>query len=287
MDGSASAETHERSEAQRALLESERIHRVTLSAISDAVFVADDEGRLTYVCPNVHVIFGHSRQEVWRMGRIQRLLGEGLFEPEQLDAQGELANIERRVTDCRQGEHVLLVNIKRVSIAGGTVLYSCRDITERKAVERQLAQERHALADANTALRGVLDRIEEEKQRFGEQVLHNVQTILLPLLEIVERSLSPADRKYAVLLRQNLDEIVSPFVSRLSREFASLTPAEVRICSAIRSGRSSKEIAAIEHICPATVKKHRENIRRKLGLCGADVNLATYLRTFMTEQAPA
>jgi PAS domain S-box-containing protein len=266
-------------------MESERVHRITLSAISDAVFVADDEGRLTYVCPNVHVIFGHSRQEVWRMGRIERLLGEGLFEPEQLDARGELTNIERSVTDRREARHVLLINIKRVSIAGGTVLYSCRDITERKAVERQLAEERGALADANTALRGVLDRIEEEKQRFGEQILHNVQTILLPLLEIVERSLPVDDRKYAVLLRQNLDEIVSPFVSRLSREFASLTPAEVRICSAIRAGRSSKEIAAIEHICPATVKKHRENIRRKLGLCGSETNLATYLRTFMTERA--
>ncbi len=40
-------------------------------------------------------------------------------------------------------EHVLLVNIKRVSIKLGTILFTCRDITERKRAEqaRQKSEE--------------------------------------------------------------------------------------------------------------------------------------------------
>ena len=47
-----------------AVRESERLHRVTISSISDSVFITDDEGDFTYVCPNCHVIFGHTREIV-------------------------------------------------------------------------------------------------------------------------------------------------------------------------------------------------------------------------------
>jgi PAS domain S-box-containing protein len=55
------------------LRNSEELHRVTLSNISDAVFITDDEGVFTYVCPNVAVIFGYERDEVRAMARIDRL----------------------------------------------------------------------------------------------------------------------------------------------------------------------------------------------------------------------
>jgi PAS domain-containing protein len=47
--------------AYRALVESEELHRATLSSISDAVFLTDNEGRFTYICPNVDVIVGRHR----------------------------------------------------------------------------------------------------------------------------------------------------------------------------------------------------------------------------------
>ena len=41
-----------------ALRESEELHRITLINMSDAVFITDDEGVFTFICPNVDVIFG-------------------------------------------------------------------------------------------------------------------------------------------------------------------------------------------------------------------------------------
>jgi PAS domain-containing protein len=50
--------------AEDSLRESEELHRITLSSISDTVLITDDSDVFTYVCPNVNVIFGYSKEEV-------------------------------------------------------------------------------------------------------------------------------------------------------------------------------------------------------------------------------
>src|SRR5262245_51626352 len=118
-----------REQAYEALRASEELHRATLSNISDAVFIADDAGRFTFVCPNVDVIFGYSPDEVFDFGRLDRFLGEGLFDAAELSARGEIQNVEREVTIKNGSRRQLLIHLKRVAIQGGTVLCSCRDVT--------------------------------------------------------------------------------------------------------------------------------------------------------------
>lgn len=137
-----------RESAYQALRDSEELHRATLSNISDAVFLTDDEGAFTYVCPNVDVIFGYVPEEVRAMSRIGRLLGEGLFELVDLVAQGEIRNVEREVAAKSGERRTVLIHLKRVSIMGGTVLYTCRDVTELKHAEKELAAARLELAHA-------------------------------------------------------------------------------------------------------------------------------------------
>lgn len=137
-----------RTRSIEALRESEELHRATLAAISDAVFLTDDQGAFTYICPNVDVIFGHMPDEVQAMGRISSLLGDNLFDLDELSARGEIPNIEREVTAKSGERHTVLILVKRVSIKGGTVLYSCRDVTELRAVEKELAAARLTLSHA-------------------------------------------------------------------------------------------------------------------------------------------
>ena len=137
-----------RADAFQALRESEELHRATLSSISDAVFQTDDDGVFTYVCPNVDVIFGYNPDEVHAMGRIDRLLGENLFDPAELAARGELRNLEREVVTKSGEQRMVLVLLRRVAIQRGTMLYTCRDVTELKRAERELAAMRLELAHA-------------------------------------------------------------------------------------------------------------------------------------------
>jgi DNA-binding CsgD family transcriptional regulator len=80
------------------------------------------------------------------------------------------------------------------------------------------------------------------------------------------------------LLRQSLQEIASPFLTQIARDHMELTPVEIAISTMIRNGLSTKEIAQLRCISSATVRRHRENIRRKLGLRNRKVNLATCLQ---------
>jgi PAS domain S-box-containing protein len=120
------------------LQESEELHRLTLSSISDAVFLTDENGAFKFICPNVNTIFGYSVQEVQALSNISKLLGGDLFVPAELETLREIQNIERTITDQAGKAHALLVNVKRVSIREGTQLYTCRDITERKRAEEAL-----------------------------------------------------------------------------------------------------------------------------------------------------
>ncbi len=120
------------------LRRSERLHRVTLNNMTDTVLVTDDDGEFVYVCPNVHFIFGYSVEEVHELETIDELLTPDLFDPDRLDEKDVLTNIECETTDKSGQKRTLLVNVKRVSIQGGTLLFSCRDVTKRKERERAL-----------------------------------------------------------------------------------------------------------------------------------------------------
>ena len=141
--------------AEFALRDSEELHRVTLSNISDAVFLTDDNGQFTYVCSNVDVIFGYTPEDVRAIGRIHDLLGGSLPE---LNGAAEICNVEHEVTAKSGERRTVLMHIKRVSIRGGTILYVCRDITDRLRAEKALRENEERLAVAiNAAELGVWD----------------------------------------------------------------------------------------------------------------------------------
>ena len=163
---------------------------------------------------------------------------------------------------------------------GSTAMRISAEI-ELQETNQQLMLERKALKEANSALRAVLARIEEEKQGIYGDVKTNIDKIIVPLLHALALDLPQSKWKYIEVLKTNLEEIVSPFIKNLSNACLSLTPTEVNICNLIRNGLQTKEIARMRGVSSATIKRHREHIRRKLKITNSDVNLATYLHSVM------
>lgn len=128
----------ERVSTIRELRRSEELHRVTLAHMTDTVLLTDEAGAFTYVCPNVHFIFGYTAEEIHELGTIDALLGEDLYDEDELARSGVLTNVECTATDRSGAEHHLLVNIREVSIQDGRTLFSCRDVTTRKQREQAL-----------------------------------------------------------------------------------------------------------------------------------------------------
>ncbi len=163
---------------------------------------------------------------------------------------------------------------------GSTAMRISAEI-ELQETNQQLMLERKALKDANSALRAVLARIEEEKQGIYRDVKTNIDKIIMPLLHALALDLPQGKWKYIEVLKSNLDEIVSPFVNNLSKKYLSLTPTEVNICNLIRNGLQTKEIARMRGVSAATIKRHREHIRKKLNIANSNINLTTYLQSDM------
>jgi DNA-binding CsgD family transcriptional regulator len=166
---------------------------------------------------------------------------------------------------------------------GGAAMHISAEV-ELQETNQQLMLERKALKDANSALRAVLARIEEEKQAIYRDVKTNIDKVIMPLLHALALDLPQSKWKYVEVLKTNLDEIVSPFVNNLSEKCLSLTPTEVNICNLIRNGLQTKEIARMRSVSTATIKRHREHIRRKFNITNRDVNLATYLQSVMQKK---
>ena len=149
--------------------------------------------------------------------------------------------------------------------------------------EHLLQVERTALERSKTALEEVLANVEDEKREIEKRVETNIDKVVMPILQDLEARVSDDSRGYVGLLKRHLQEIVSPFSSELLKKFSVLAPAEVEICNMIRNGLTSKQIARIRRVSPATVSRQRENIRRKLDLTNKDINLATFLCAFGAE----
>lgn len=137
-----------------------------------------------------------------------------------------------------------------------------------------------ALEEKNTALQEVLKQIEAEKKRIKDNVVSNVENLLLPLLGKLKRRGTPDDRRYVGLLEENLKHLTAAFGVRISEKKWKLTSREKEICSMIRSGLATKEIARLMNISLRTIEIHRRHIRRKLGLTHKKVNLISYLQSF-------
>jgi DNA-binding CsgD family transcriptional regulator len=161
----------------------------------------------------------------------------------------------------------------------GTIAIRISAERELQEINKQLTLERMALQEANAALRTVLAKIEEEKQRIYKDVQMNIEKVIMPVLQVLTLEVPKNQRKYIEILRNNLEEITSPFISELSHRYHSLTPTEVNICNMIKSGMRTKEIAQLRSVSAATINRHREHIRRKLSITNSDVNLTTYLQS--------
>ncbi len=133
----------ERKQIEKQIRESEELHRVVLSSISDAVFITNEKGDFTYICPNVDIIFGHTDDEVYDKKNLKSLLPDFDDFISQLQEQNEIRNYEYIAHDKENRIHNLLINIKKVSIKNGSYLFTCRDISERKKIEIALQESEH------------------------------------------------------------------------------------------------------------------------------------------------
>ncbi len=163
---------------------------------------------------------------------------------------------------------------------------SLQDITERRTFEKRLRErdarmlrQNQELAEKNLKLTELLARLQEAEQATDTRVRAVINWSLIPLLHQLKKH-AKGDRQDFDLLEEALKTFSFQSGQQPHSSLAMLTRRELEICHMIRSGLSSKEIAARLSITSQSVQTHRNHIRRKLGLLNKGLNLGGYLQTF-------
>lgn len=204
---------------------------------------------------------------------------------------GKVHTVERqRITDngIMYSENTAspLINPAGKIIAGIEII---RDITARKMAEEAL-QKAHdelekrvkertlELEESNIALKVLLKQREKDQNEFGNNILSNMKHLIFPYIEKLQKNRAMSEELvYLNIIKSNLQEIVSPFSSRLSYQYLDFTPKEILIANLIKDGKQDKDITEVLNISLETVKSHRQNIRKKLGIYGKRTNMRTKL----------
>lgn len=154
----------EQKRAEEALLKSEKLYRETLTMISDPVFITDIAGNFCFICSNIEVVFGCDEDELnKKYGNIYNIFGNDFFDINTLNDVGEIRNIEKEIVDVNGIIHVLLVNVKKVSMDAGQILITCRDITNLKKSQIEVIKTKEYLRNVINSASEVIFAIDKNR----------------------------------------------------------------------------------------------------------------------------
>lgn len=141
-----------------------------------------------------------------------------------------------------------------------------------------LQQKIEQLTETNIALNALLKSREQDRATQEGAIVTNVRQLIMPYVERLSQApLRPQEQTLVTIIEEYLNNILSPFLHRISSMNQQLTPQELKVASLIRQGRSTKEISDALHLSVHGVGFHRKSIRTKLGLTGSGKNLRSQL----------
>ncbi len=171
------------------------------------------------------------------------------------------------------------------------VASSLAGIIERKQAgealqtrEKDLKEKTQHLEETNVALKVLLQQRENDKKEIEESIVSNAKNLILPSLEKLKKSRSDGEQKtYIDLVESYVRDITSPLIRELSSKYVNLTPTEIRVAGLIKEGKTTKEIADLLSLSNNTILTYRNHIRSKLGIKSENINLRSYLQTFIKQ----
>ncbi|MFB3924565.1 MAG: PAS domain S-box protein [Syntrophales bacterium] len=289
-------------EAKIEIEEFNKLRSSILDATPHAIMYLEDR-RIIFANNAVESVFGWKPEEL--IGNSTRML---FLSDEDFERMGHMAysTLERRrVYDepeflyrHKSGEPIYC-RIKAVRIGERlsqkrSLIVTYENITEQKKTQDALRQrtkelelKTQNLEEANIALNVILKKREADKLKIEKSVVDNIRELIMPCIQQMKKyHMDDEALKYASLAESYLNDIVSPFLHKLSIRHLNLTHREVLIASLLKDGKSSKEIGDLLNISSRGVDYHRNKIRKKLGLKHKRDNLRSYLISCFSDDTP-
>lgn len=247
------------------------------------------DGQILYVNDAAHQSLGYSREELLAMAihDINPDHPKEAWEKEWHNLRN-LASVTIETVYKRKDDTLLPVELTGNFVVYDGNGYICaifHDITERKKTEEALKRregellvESSRLEETNTALKVLLKHREDDKKELEDKFLSNIKSLVFPYINKLKRATLDVDQISCVdIIETNLNDILSPFLQKMSLKYSNFTPTEIQVANLIKIGKTTKEISDLMCVSTGTIDTHRNNIRNKLGINKEKINLRAYL----------
>jgi len=289
-----------RKKAEAELKEAEEKYRNIFEHSPLGILHLDKEGIITASNEKLAEILGSSVEKLIGFDLLQSIQNEKARAATISVLSGKITRSEGNYLSVTGGERAYLRSVfSPISSSDGSIIAAIgiiEDITKRKDAEEalqkthneleqrvadrtaQLDRKTERLQETNVALKILLEKRQEDKKELEEKVMFNVEKLINPFLEKLKmRCNEDSQEALLEIIQGNLDEITSSFAHNQKSHLSKLTPAQLQIANLIKQGQTTKEIASLLDLSPATIACHRQEIRKRLSLTNKKTNLQVAL----------
>jgi DNA-binding NarL/FixJ family response regulator len=152
--------------------------------------------------------------------------------------------------------------------------------------EMKLEQLWQEVQEVNRALLSLTNHVARTREELEMEVAVAVRSKVMPILKQLQAD--PGFQPYHIefeMLSLHMHHLTAG-LGREAESAGALSTTELRVAALIKTGFSNDQIAGQLFLSPETVKTHRRNIRKKLGLHHSSKNLATYLKAQWANSRP-
>jgi DNA-binding CsgD family transcriptional regulator len=184
---------------------------------------------------------------------------------------------------CGEVRKVQTVTQKVLCHCGLFLVKSITDLsvveeTHQKIISKNqvLVEENERLIRQGDAAVNVIESMAEERKKNQARIYTSIVQLLEPAIHNLK--LNNFSKKEMVVLLESITLSLSGLGSeKIQSALKVLSAKELEMAHLIRQGYSSKEIASFMNVGHQTVSSYRKNVRKKLGIQNASVNLKEYL----------
>ncbi|HON55551.1 MAG TPA: LuxR family transcriptional regulator [bacterium] len=139
-------------------------------------------------------------------------------------------------------------------------------------------QQKQNIDSNNIMLQEIIKKYENDIKLLKEDLFNKLNFMLIPIIDNFKTVSEKNKEQLINMAKKTIEDIcIETGINIISGE-NNLTPRELEICNYIKNDLSNKEIAALLNISIKSVEKHRENIRKKLGITYQNVNLKDFFK---------
>jgi PAS domain S-box-containing protein len=157
---------------------------------------------------------------------------------------------------------------------------------ELAAQKMNLDRTSREVAKTNTALSVLARNIDRRREELEKKIARVVSAKIMPVMNELRSDKLPAKSLAKIDVLSALLSDLIPEGSKAHEVIAVLSATELRLALMIKKDFTSEQIAGLLNMSPHTIKTHRRNIRKKLGLQNSKVNLSSYLKLKFSKDSP-